>query len=133
MIEVERGSVRANDQTQMGTREARPSNEIVSLGRQTFIGEIVDSKCFLGVMNPGQLKPHRACAVRCISGGVPPVLLMRQADGTARYLLLVAPDGQPVNKDVLAWVAEPVRVSGELWRDGEMFVLRVAPKTIQRL
>jgi len=34
---------------------------IVSLGRQTLVGEIVDSKCFLGVMNPGQRTPHRAC------------------------------------------------------------------------
>jgi len=43
-----------------------------SLGTQTLVGEIVDSKCFLGVMNPGQLTTHRACAIRCISGGVRP-------------------------------------------------------------
>jgi hypothetical protein len=31
----------------------------VSLGKQTLVGEIVDSKCFLGVMNPGQLTKPR--------------------------------------------------------------------------
>ena len=105
----------------------------ISLGRRTFIGEIVDSKCFLGVMNPGQLKPHRACAVRCISGGVPPVLLVRQTDGTARYLLLVAPDGQPVNQRVLDLVAEPVEITGEVERQGELLVLRADPKSYRPL
>ena len=58
-------------------RRAQSDAPYESLGKQTFVGEIVDSKCFLGVMNPGRLTPHRACAIRCISGGVPPVLLVR--------------------------------------------------------
>jgi nitrite reductase/ring-hydroxylating ferredoxin subunit/DMSO/TMAO reductase YedYZ heme-binding membrane subunit len=45
-----------------------------SLGVQTLRGEIVDSKCHLGVMKPGEGKTHRGCAIRCISGGVPPLL-----------------------------------------------------------
>ena len=130
MIEVKPGSVRAFE---MGTRKADPSNTMVSLGHQTFSGEIVDSKCFLGVMNPGQLKPHRACAVRCISGGVPPVLLLRQADGSARYLLLVSREGKPVNQDVLDMIAEPVRITGELVREGELLTLRSDPSTFQRV
>lgn len=138
MIEVERGSVKLEGQVtrvfdQIGTRGTRSSNAVVSLGRQTLIGEIVDSKCFLGVMNPGQLKPHRACAVRCISGGVPPVLLLRQADGSALYLLLVSREGKPVNQGVLDMVAEPVRITGELVRDGELLTLRSDPSTFQRV
>ena len=39
----------------------------------TLIGEIVDSKRYLGVMNPGNGKVHRDCAVRCLSGGIPPI------------------------------------------------------------
>jgi len=111
-------------------RTARPTT---SLGEHTFVGEIVDSKCFLGVMNPGQLKPHRACAVRCISGGVPPVLLVRETNGTARYLLLVSRDSQPVNKQVLELVAEPVRITGELARHGDMLILRADPSEYRRL
>lgn len=104
----------------------------VQLGRQTLTGEIVDSKCFLGVMNPGQLTPHRACAIRCISGGVPPVLLVRQQSGPAIYLLLVSADGKPVNKQVLDLVAEPVEISGDVERQGELLILRADPTTYRR-
>jgi hypothetical protein len=104
----------------------------VSLGKQTLVGEIVDSKCFLGVMNPGQLTPHRACAIRCISGGVPPVLLVRQKDGQATYLLLVSSDGKPVNQHVLDKVAEPVEITGEVERQGDLLILRTDPATYRR-
>lgn len=134
MIEVERGSViRSTPDEADALRVAGSSSRVVSLGTQTFIGEIVDSKCFLGVMNPGQLKPHRACATRCISGGVPPVLLVRQADGTAKYLLLVSREGRPVNQAVLDLVAEPVRITGEVVQDGELLTLRADPATYQRV
>jgi hypothetical protein len=106
--------------------------ESVSLGRQTLMGEIVDSKCFLGVMNPGQLTPHRGCAIRCISGGVPPVLLVRQKDGPANYFLLVSAEGKPVNKQVLDLVAEPVEITGEVERQGELLILRADPATYRR-
>ncbi len=105
----------------------------MALGKQTLAGEIVDSKCFLGVMNPGQLTPHRACAIRCISGGVPPVLLVRQNDGPAICLLLVSAEGKPVNKQVLDRVAEPLEITGEVERQGELLILRAAPATYRRL
>jgi len=107
--------------------------QAMSLGRQTLIGEIVDSKCFLGVMNPGQLTPHRACAIRCISGGVPPVLLVRQKDAPPIYLLLVSGDGNPVNKQVLDLVAEPVEITGEVERQGELLILKADPGTYRRI
>ncbi len=108
------------------------STSSVSLGQQTLIGEIVDSKCYLGVMNPGALLPHRACAIRCISGGIPPVLLVRQTTGAALYFLLVSPDGKPVNKQVLDLVAEPVQITGEVERQGELLILRADPATYRR-
>jgi hypothetical protein len=104
----------------------------VALGKLTLVGEIVDSKCFLGVMNPGQLTPHRACAIRCISGGIPPVLLVRQANGPPLYFLLVSHDGKPVNKQVLNLVAEPVEITGEVERQGELLILRADPVTYRR-
>src|SRR5262245_58743619 len=76
MVETKPEWIRASDKA-----STRSLPQPIPLGRQTLIGEIVDSKCFLGVMNPGLLTPHRACAIRCISGGVPPVLLVRQKDG----------------------------------------------------
>lgn len=128
MIEVVPGSIAATNPTTVGSLPQR-----MSLGRQTLVGEIVDSKCFLGVMNPGQLTPHRACAIRCISGGVPPVLLVRQQHGPAIYLLLVSAAGKPVNKQVLDLVAEPVEITGEVERQGELLILKADPATYRRV
>jgi len=126
MIEVLPGSI------QITNLAAAALPQTVALGKQTFVGEIVDSKCFLGVMNPGQLTPHRACAIRCISGGVPPVLLVRQKDNPAIYLLLVSADGKPVNNQVLNRVAEPLKITGDVERQGDLLILRADPTTYRR-
>jgi len=128
MIEVLPGSIQM---TNVAAATALP--QAMPLGKQTLVGEIVDSKCFLGVMNPGQLTPHRACAIRCISGGVPPVLLVRQTNGPAFYFLLVSRDGKPVNKEVLDFVAEPVEITGAVVRQGELLILRANPATYRRV
>jgi hypothetical protein len=84
-------------------------------------------------MNPGQLTPHRACAIRCISGGIPPVLLVRTKNSPPVYLLLVSADGKPVNQQVLEYVAEPISITGEVERQGDFLILRSDPVTYQRL
>lgn len=129
MVEAIPDSIKAAD------RQLPPLQglETVSLGRQTFVGEIVDSKCHLGVMNPGQLLPHRDCAILCISGGIPPVLLVHQKIGPPIYLLLASADNRPVNQQVLDLVAEPVQITGEVQRQGELLILRADPATIQRI
>lgn len=101
----------------------------------TLRGEVVDSKCFLGVMKPGDLKPHRACAVRCISGGVPPAFVVRDEEGRATYHLLVGERGEALNALVLELdlVAEPVEVTGTLEELDSLRVLRVAPTGFRRL
>jgi hypothetical protein len=127
MVETKPEWIQASDKA-----SALSLPQSISLGRQTLLGEIVDSKCFLGVMNPGQLAPHRACAIRCISGGCAPVLLVRQKDGPAVYLLLVSVEGKPVNKQVLGMVAEPLEITGEVERQGELLILRADPATYRR-
>jgi len=84
-------------------------------------------------MNPGQLTTHRACAIRCISGGIPPVLLVRQTNGAPLYFLLVSPGGRPVNKQVLDLVAEPVEITGDVQRQGELLILQADPSTYRRV
>jgi hypothetical protein len=98
----------------------------------TLTGEIGDSKCYFGVMNPGRGKVHRDCAVRCISGGIPPVFIARDAQGEARVLILTGADGRQLNRDVLDFVAEPITVTGELVRSGEMVILRAEPRSFVR-
>ena len=129
MIEVVPGSIVSGN---VGGPSSVVQNAI-GLGQQTLVGEIVDSKCHLGVMNPGRRTTHRACAVRCISGGVPPILLTQTPDGIYEYYLLVGTDGRALNKEVLDWIAEPVAMSGTVERHGDWLVLKVEPSTIERL
>jgi hypothetical protein len=112
---------------------AAPTLREERLGTFTLAGEIVDSKCFFGVMNPGEGKVHRACAARCISGGIPPFLRVRDAQGGSVNLLLVGPDGRSLNREVLDMVAEPVEVTGEVIRYDHLLVLRADPEKLRRL
>ena len=123
MVEVAPGSVEASEPP-LG----RTLPEFLDLGQVQLVGEIADSKCYLGVMDPGFAAPHRACAVRCISGGVPPVLIHRHPDGSARTLLIVGPEGQAIGEQLLDRVAEPVEVNGRLERRGDQLVLFAAPE-----
>ena len=104
-----------------------------SLGEVTVEGEIVDTKCYLGVMNPAKGKVHKACAIRCISGGVPPSVLVRDESGRGSILILVGRDGRPLHKEVLEFVGEPVRVRGELMRSGDSRYLSTEPADFVRL
>ena len=109
----------------------------VALGRQLLRGEIVDSKCWFGVMKPAQGKAHKDCAIRCISGGAPPAFVVRSAgaDGRERtlVLLLAATDGAPLGPRILDLVAEPVEIAGEVSRLGDQLLFSTDPTTIRRL
>jgi hypothetical protein len=128
MIEIAESGVRAAASTGAQIEDRR-----IEFGEQTLVGEIVDSKCYLGVMKPGNTKAHRDCAVRCISGGIPPVLLVRDERGNASYFLLVGAGGESVNSAVLDMVAEPVEIRGKLVQVGDQLSLRADPASYRRL
>lgn len=131
MVEVPKDGIAALDDSVVSREPLRWTD----LDSRTFVGEIVDSKCYLGVMKPGSTKPHRACATRCLSGGIPPVLLVRDEAGLASYLLLVSESGEPIGTRIVErdLVAEPVRIRGAVQRIGDSFVLRTDPESIERL
>jgi len=106
---------------------------VADLGVHTLTGEIVDSKCFLGVMNPGHLKVHRSCAVRCISGGIPPVLVVRDRHGVASQLVLVDAAGRMLNDRILGMIAEPLEITGRVERHDDLLYLFADPETFRRL
>jgi hypothetical protein len=99
--------------------------------RATLAGEIVDTKCFLGAMKPGEGKTHKACAIRCISGGIPAGLVTWDGNGTVTYYLLADARGGPPGAWLHELVGEGVEVRGELGRLGDLPVLRVAPGDIR--
>lgn len=127
MIEVVSGSMQA---VNLPANATLPADD---LGNFTLVGEIVDSKCYLGVMNPGNTKVHRECAVRCISGGIPPLLIARDSNGNKVALQLVSAKGESVNQEILDLIAEPVAITGQVIRAGEQLVLKADPKTYQRV
>jgi nitrite reductase/ring-hydroxylating ferredoxin subunit/DMSO/TMAO reductase YedYZ heme-binding membrane subunit len=106
--------------------------EPIPLGEVVLRGQIVDSKCWLGVMNPADTVTHRACAVRCLSGGIPPLFVVHDEDGAAVSLLLVGRDRRALNGEILDLVAEPLVVRGAVERAGAMLVLRAEPQDFRR-
>lgn len=124
MIEVAKGTVEVIP-TPDGPRRTEKRDW---LGVQTLEGEIVDSKCYLGVMNPGNRTSHRECAVRCISGGVPALFIVRNFEGASAGLWLTTPDGVAVGREVLDMVAKPVEITGEVTREGDQLYFRAEPR-----
>lgn len=127
MIEVQSGSIQileASPQPDPGLSGPRVEEVILR-------GEIVDSKCQLGAMNPGRLKPHRACAIHCLRGGIPPLLRVEGQQEQPAYVLLMGEEGQPINQQLLPFVALPVEVSGNLRRFGNYTVLYLNPEHLR--
>jgi hypothetical protein len=104
------------------------------LGNLTLKGEILDPKCYFGVMKPGQGKPHRDCAIRCIAGGINPVLYVRDQKGNANYYLLVGEAGSRLNDELKDYIGEPVSVQARAVRHDDWVILFLSgKKNVQRL
>jgi hypothetical protein len=98
----------------------------------TIHGEIVDSKCYLGAMKPGGGKTHKACAMRCIAGGIPPMLVNRDGAGRETFYLLITADGGVANEVVYPFVGDRVEVTGSVEQLDDLVVLRASPDLIRR-
>jgi hypothetical protein len=123
MVEIEPGS--------LTVQETIRSPQVTTryLGEVTLTGEIVDSKCYLGVMNPGQGKVHRDCAARCLSGGIPPLFI---TSDRGEQFLLVDLEGRPLDHPALReFVSEPITIRGELLEAGGTRQLKIDTSTIR--
>jgi len=103
------------------------------LGSVTLRGEIIDPKCYFGAMKPGEGKTHKECATLCIAGGIPPMFLVRGANGERVYYLLTDADGAAANTIVLPYLADPVEITGALERRGDLVFLKIDADGIRRL
>jgi hypothetical protein len=102
--------------------QAAPKN----LGEFDLVGEIVDSKCYLGNMNPGNGKVHRDCAVRCLSGGIPPVFATNDFNGAPALLLLTGPNQKQLPKEAfLDRVAQPTQIHGRVTQIGNTLLIEI--------
>ncbi len=104
-----------------------PSNKPNRIGNVVVEGQIIDPKCYFGVMKPGHSKPHRSCAIRCISGGIPPFMAAKNSDGTFDYYIVLGEGGEAINDEVLDYVAEPVKLTGSKLKVGEWNLIYLNP------
>jgi hypothetical protein len=120
-IEVVMGSIIAS-----GSADKTLSS-LIAEGPAALTGEIVDTKCYLGVMNPGEGKVHRDCATRCLSGGIPPSFAVADSSGERDVYLLETLDGDPVP---LPWLEQRagalLTLRGTLYRDGDRRIFRIS-------
>jgi len=123
---LERDGIRMLEfQSAESTREppSRGRTTPLELGTHTIATEILDSKCFMGAMKPGNGMGHKACATLCIAGGIPPMMSWTDHNGNAHYALLTATDGSPMPERYRGLIAERVIVEGNLTsRDGWLWM-----------
>lgn len=81
----------------------------------TIRGRLVDPKCYMGAMRPADGQTHRACAARCIAGGIPP-MLVAPGEPNPRYLVLSDTDGAPAafRPGFLDLVGDTVEIRGRV-------------------
>ncbi len=106
-----------------------------TLGNFELKGEIVDSKCYLGQMNHGEGKIHKACASLCIRGGLHPLFVLHAENIQLHktYILLASENNRPVNQDILNIVAEPIQIAGKVIQKNNIYILKANPSDYKRL
>ncbi len=125
MFEVVAGSVSATTVATAPASTSATAIDATTAAAQeiTLRGEIVDSKCHLGVMNPGEGTVHRDCASLCLRGGIPPMLRVRDAEGDDALVVLVGRDGRAMGAELAPLAGVPVQVRGRLVLDARGRVL----------
>lgn len=99
-----------------------------------LIGEIIDPKCYFGVMKPGKGKIHKSCAIRCISGGIPPVFLTIDSNGKEDYYLITDQQGQPLKESLIPLIGKKIKLSGSVLNlDKEWKFFQIDQTTIEDL
>ena len=96
-----------------------------SLGVVLVRGEIVDAKCHLGVMKPGEGPTHRDCAVRCLLGSITPMFAPDRGETAVGRVALVDSDGRPFSRSLDTLIGRPITIQGEMLARGPLRFLAV--------
>lgn len=90
-------------------------------------GEILDGKCYLGAMKPGDGPTHKTCAMLCLRGGIPALFVGRTAEGQWINAVVTSTDGGPIHESLIGFVGDPVTIRGKLGMHGSLPALSLAP------
>jgi hypothetical protein len=133
MIEVMPESIASRQVSEAPLKDAGTPLGQTGDGPVELTGEVVDSKCFLGVMVPGSGKTHKDCASLCLRGGIPPALFVEDRAGRSSLLLLTGPSGEPIGDQALFVAGEAISVTGTVHREGGWLMLRTDPRSWHRV
>lgn len=110
------------------TMEAQSA--MIDMGESSISGEVIDPKCYFGVMKPGEGKAHRSCAIRCIAGGIPPLF---HVSNSSEYYILMGQNFEPINQHVLGLVGDQIKLSGKVMLMNDWKVLVVSKNELADL
>jgi hypothetical protein len=106
--------------------------------------EIVDGKCYLGAMKPGDGKGHKACATLCVLGGLPALVVELKGPGSKFvcpptsialgevHPVLIVDGSSRIDGPVLELIGEPVLIQGVMKRRWGMPVIEARSQDIRR-
>ena len=107
----------------LSKQTAYPTLTNIEKGEIKLRGEIVDPKCFFGVMKPGDGKTHKSCAIRCLSGGIPAIFATAPINGAQDYYILLGENGESINKDLLDFIADHIQLRGKVEQMADWHIL----------
>ena len=112
-----------------GQKDLPPASE--PLGKWRLQGEICDGKCLAGAMQPGRGLAHKACAILCVVGDIPPVFVSTQPVEGSEFLMIGGVDGGPLSQAAYGYIGKFIEVEAEIERRGDLLVMLVDPETIK--
>ncbi|MEI9986959.1 MAG: hypothetical protein WDN69_29635 [Aliidongia sp.] len=97
---------------------------------RTMTGEIMDSKCWAGAMNPGEGKEHKSCAGLCMLGGLPILFVVGGPGGEQQWYLLTDKSGEPIEHPTSPFIGDQITVSGTVAVKDGLPLFEVDPATL---
>jgi hypothetical protein len=118
------------------TSPIAPAPELHDAGAATLTGEIVDSKCWAGAMNPGDGKAHRGCGSLCLLGNIPALFITPAADAPSsavRWYVLADAEGNSLAEAIRLHVGEQLTLTGRVFDAPDLHEFRVDRQSDERL
>lgn len=84
----------------------------------TIIGEVVDTRCYVGDDQDQKGSKHQKCATMCAKAGAALAVLQEKTNNL--YLIMPKEDGENPNTEFIPFVAKNVLVSGKVFEVGGM-------------
>ncbi len=110
-------------------RDVIPESE--QIGKWRLQGEICDGKCLAGAMQPGRGLAHKACAILCVFGDIPPVFVSSQPIEGQEFLLMGDINGGPLSELTYDYMGQFVEIDATIERRGDLLVMLVDPANVK--